>query len=59
MKFKVLGTPLPYETLDSVRARMSEVSPTLTSYGHKEHANFFQQNVKLAQVGLINVNLFD
>ena len=34
---------------------MSEVSPTLTSYGNKEQAGFFQQNVKLAQVGLIFV----
>ena len=38
---------------------MGEVSPTLTSYGNKEHAGFFQQNVKLAQVGLINIYLFD
>ena len=47
---EVIGTPLPYDSLDQVRNRMAEVSPTLVSIGHVEPANFIQESVKVAQV---------
>ena len=50
---EVIGTPLSYDNLDQLRARMADVSPTLVNLGHLERANFFQENVKLAQVNFI------
>lgn len=47
---EVLGRPLPYDTIEGVRARMSDISPTLTSYDKLEQANYFQQNANLAQL---------
>ncbi len=47
---EVIGSPLPYDNLDQLRARMADVSPTLVNVGNLEPANFFQENVKLAQV---------
>ena len=47
---EVFGSPLAYDNINDLRARMADVSPTLTSIGHQETANFFQENVKIAQV---------
>jgi len=44
---EVLGNPLPYNDLNSVRARMTEVSPTLTRYDTMEPANFINANSEL------------
>ena len=49
---QILGNPLPYNDLESVRARLAEVSPTLTRYDQVEQANYFQENVKINQVSL-------
>ena len=49
---QVLGSPLPYQSLDEIRARMNDISPTLTSYGNLEQANFFKENAKLLQVNI-------
>lgn len=47
---EILGNPLPYDDLDSLRKRMTEVSPTLTSYDRIEQANFLPLSVQLSQV---------
>ncbi|RNA38713.1 NADH-ubiquinone oxidoreductase 75 kDa mitochondrial [Brachionus plicatilis] len=46
---EILGNPLPYDDLDSLRKRMAEVSPTLTSYDRLEAANFMPLSVELNQ----------
>ncbi len=40
---QVLGETLPYDTLQQIRARLSEVSPNLTRYGLVEEANYFRE----------------
>lgn len=35
------GTPLPYDNLDELRARLEDVAPHLVRYGRLEAANFF------------------
>lgn len=47
---QLAGTPLPYDTLDEVRARLAEVSPNLVRYDDVEGANYFQQASELASV---------
>jgi len=37
---EVVGTPLPYDTLDELRDRLEEVSPALVQYGQRQEANF-------------------
>ena len=46
--FQVLGETLPYDTLQQVRGRLSEVAPNLTRYGLVEEANFFAQAAEVA-----------
>lgn len=45
---EVIGSPLPYNDLESLRKRMSEVSPTLRSLGKRESASFGSESGKLA-----------
>lgn len=45
---ELAGMPLPYDTLDEVRARLAEVSPSLVRYDDVEGANYFQQANELA-----------
>lgn len=46
---EIMGQPLPYDDLTALRARMSDISPTLTSYNVMESASFTNQSVALAQ----------
>lgn len=46
---EVAGRTLPYETLDQLRDRLQEVSPTLTRYGSVDPANFTSVLTKLAK----------
>ncbi len=41
-----MGETLPYDTLQQVRTRLSEVSPNLTRYGLVEEANFFKESAE-------------
>lgn len=45
---EVLGETLPYDTIQQVRSRLSEVAPNLTRYGLVEEANYFAQAAQLA-----------
>ncbi|RXG61011.1 hypothetical protein Avbf_14183 [Armadillidium vulgare] len=47
---EVAGVFLPYENLDEVRDRMTEISPNLTRYGELEEANYFSQAAELAKL---------
>ena len=47
---QVASQTLPYEELQEVRQRLTEVSPNLTRYGDLEEANFFAQAETLAKV---------
>jgi len=46
---ELAGATLPYDTLDEVRARLSEVSPNLVRYDDVEEANYFKQANQLSQ----------
>ncbi|XP_050348047.1 NADH-ubiquinone oxidoreductase 75 kDa subunit, mitochondrial [Nymphalis io] len=46
---EVVGTRLPYDTIDEVRARLGEVSPTLVAYGEVQDNNYFAQARSLSQ----------
>jgi len=45
---EVLGETLPYDNIQQIRGRLSEVAPTLTRYGLVEEANYFAQAAQLA-----------
>jgi NADH dehydrogenase (ubiquinone) Fe-S protein 1 len=45
---EVIGETLPYDTIQQIRARLTEVAPNLTRYGLVEEANYFAQAAKLA-----------
>lgn len=47
---QLAGVPMPYNTLDEVRARLAEVSPNLVRYDDVEGANYFKQANELATV---------
>lgn len=49
-RFQISGNTLPYDNLDEIRRRLSEVSPNLTRYGDVEEANFFNLALGLMQV---------
>ena len=49
-RFQISGNALPYDNLDEIRRRLSEVSPNLTRYGDVEEANFFSLALGLMQV---------
>ncbi|XP_028164090.1 NADH-ubiquinone oxidoreductase 75 kDa subunit, mitochondrial-like [Ostrinia furnacalis] len=46
---EVVGAGLPYDTLDEVRDRLSQVSPALVAYGDVQPNNYFAQARALAQ----------
>ncbi|XP_034252909.1 NADH-ubiquinone oxidoreductase 75 kDa subunit, mitochondrial [Thrips palmi] len=46
---EVVGTPLPYDDLNAVRQRLTEVAPNLTRYGSAEDANYFAQATELSK----------
>ncbi|XP_068715494.1 NADH-ubiquinone oxidoreductase 75 kDa subunit, mitochondrial-like [Montipora foliosa] len=46
---EICGNTLPYDNLDEIRRRLSEVSPNLTRYGDVEEANFFGLALGLMQ----------
>lgn len=50
---QVLGDPLPYDSLEEIRGRMSDVAPNLVRYGDVEEANYFKQASELAKVSLL------
>lgn len=45
----VVGVPLPYDNLDEVRGRLSELSPALVTYGDVQDNNYFAQARALAK----------
>lgn len=47
---EVVGERLPYDSLDEVRDRLSEISPALVAYGDVQDNNYFAQARALAQV---------
>lgn len=47
---EVVGTPLPYDTLDQLRERMEDIAPHLVRYGHLEHNNFTAEAGQLLKV---------
>ncbi|XP_063721707.1 NADH-ubiquinone oxidoreductase 75 kDa subunit, mitochondrial-like [Symsagittifera roscoffensis] len=46
---QLCGVKLPYDDVRSIRARMTEISPSLTRYGSMEQANYFSQAHKAAE----------
>lgn len=50
---EVVGERLPYDSLDEVRDRLSQVSPALVSYGDVQDNNYFAQARALAQVRIL------
>jgi len=46
---ELLGVTLPYDKLQEVRQRMSEISPALVRVGEVEEANFFAQSLEAAK----------
>ncbi|CAB3230761.1 unnamed protein product [Arctia plantaginis] len=46
---EVIGERLPYDNLDEVRDRLSEISPALVAYGDVQENNYFAQARALAQ----------
>lgn len=49
-RLQLAGVTLPYNTLEEVRTRLSEVSPNLVRYDDVEEANYFKQANELAKV---------
>lgn len=52
-----MGVKLPYDTLNEVRDRLTDVCPSMTRYGDLEPANYFAQSSDLAKVIELYVNL--
>jgi len=48
----VIGAKLPYENIDEIRMRLTEVSPNLTRYDDVEDANYFSQAQQLSKVSV-------
>lgn len=46
---EVVGEPLPYDDLNAIRQRLTEVAPHLTRYGAAEDANYFAQAAQLSK----------
>ena len=51
---QIAGNTLPYDNLEEIRRRLSELSPNLTRYGDVEEANFFNLALGLMQVRMID-----
>ncbi|XP_076094423.1 NADH-ubiquinone oxidoreductase 75 kDa subunit, mitochondrial-like isoform X1 [Mytilus galloprovincialis] len=47
---EVIGVTLPYDKLEEIRSRLTEVSPNLTQYEKVEEANYFNQSQQLANL---------
>ncbi|XP_052094815.1 NADH-ubiquinone oxidoreductase 75 kDa subunit, mitochondrial-like [Mytilus californianus] len=47
---EVIGVTLPYDKLEEIRSRLTEVSPNLTQYEKVEEANYFNQAQQLANL---------
>lgn len=45
-----MGVKLPYDTLNEVRDRLTDVCPSMTRYGDLEEANFLVQASDLSKV---------
>lgn len=45
-----MGAKLPYDTLNEVRERLTDVCPSMTRYGDREEANYLAQASDLAKV---------
>jgi len=45
-----VGVKLPYDTLNEVRDRLTDVCPSMTRYGDLEQANYLVQASDLAKV---------
>lgn len=52
---QVVGSPLPYDDLNAIRQRLTEVAPNLTRYGSAEDANYFAQATELSKVWLCSI----
>lgn len=50
---EVVGTPLPYDTLDQLRDRMEDVAPHLVRYGTLEQNNFTAEAGQLLKVSCV------
>jgi NADH dehydrogenase (ubiquinone) Fe-S protein 1 len=46
---EIVGETLPYDSLNDIRRRLTEVSPNLTKYGDVEEANYFKQAQELTK----------
>uniref|UniRef100_U5EWU1 NADH-ubiquinone oxidoreductase 75 kDa subunit, mitochondrial n=1 Tax=Corethrella appendiculata TaxID=1370023 RepID=U5EWU1_9DIPT len=46
---EIVGTPLPYDNLDEIRARLEDIAPHLVRYGRLENNNYFKQAEQLLQ----------
>jgi len=46
---EISGEALPYDTLEQVRNRMTDIAPHLTRYGDVETANFFAQSAQFVE----------
>ncbi|XP_050099755.1 NADH-ubiquinone oxidoreductase 75 kDa subunit, mitochondrial [Anopheles aquasalis] len=51
---EVTGSPLPYDNLDELRARLEDVAPHLVRFGRREANNFFAIAEKLLASGTIH-----
>ncbi|XP_063227518.1 NADH-ubiquinone oxidoreductase 75 kDa subunit, mitochondrial [Bacillus rossius redtenbacheri] len=47
---EIVGKSLPYDTLQEIRDRLAEVSPSITRYGDVEEANYFKQAMELSKL---------
>lgn len=45
-----MGVKLPYDTLNEVRDRLTDVCPSMTRYGDLEPANYLVQASDMAKV---------
>lgn len=55
---KFVGLKLPYDTLNEVRDRLTDVCPSITRYGDLEQANYFTQASNLAKVIIYTIQYF-
>lgn len=46
----MVGESLPYDDLNGIRQRLTEIAPHLTRYGSAEDANYFAQATELSKV---------
>jgi len=54
-----VGVKLPYDTLNEVRDRLTDVCPSMTRYGDLEQANYLAQASDLAKVIIYSVLIVD